>query len=100
MKTRTILKISEDENGNLRVNCPNRNDATMAITDQIHAAWVKGDNGPLDILFSATVHFLALEASGRLEEEYVSHLRSTTPKYREGYRKMTEEWAQRNKNLS
>ncbi len=100
MKTRTILKISADENDNLKVSCPDKNDAVMAITDQVHSAWVNGDNGPLNILFSATVNLLALDVSGRFEEEYIENIRRTTPKYRESYARMVEEMEKRSKNLS
>ena len=100
MKTRTLFKISEDEKGNIKMTCPNREDAVMAMTDHILATASKGDQSALDVLFSVTVHFLASETSGRLEEQYIENLRKCIPPYRNGYAEMAKEMKKAMKNLS
>lgn len=99
MKTRTLFEVSEDETGNINITCPNREDAVMAMTDYVLATAAKGDQRALDVLFSVTVHFLASETSGKLEEQYIENLRKCIPPYRNGYAEVAKEMKKR-MNLS
>ena len=75
-------------------------EAVMAMTDHILVTASKGDQRALDVLFSVTVHFLASETSGRLEEKYIENLRKCIPPYRNGYAEMVKEMKKAMKNLS
>ncbi len=96
MKLKTLLKVSEDDKGGIIVNCPNREEAVMAITDHLLATASKGDQKALDLLFSVTVHFLASETSGQLEEQYIANLRNVVPSYRKGYAEMVDKMRKAN----
>ncbi len=91
MKTRTLFKVSEDETGNIKITCPDSDDAVMAMTDYVLSTAAKGDQKALDVLFSVTVHFLASETTGKLEEQYIENLRRCIPPYRNGYAEVAKE---------
>ena len=82
---KTLLKVSEDERGEIQVTCPDSDAAVIALHDYITKTALKGDQSALDVLFAVTVHLLAQEQTGKLEEQYIKNLRETTPKYRRGY---------------
>lgn len=82
---KTLLKVSEDERGEIQVSCPDGDAAVIALQDYITKTARTGDQRALDILFAVTVHFLAQDLTGKLEEGYIESLREATPKYRRGY---------------
>ncbi len=91
MKQRTLLSVAEDAKGGVKVTCPNMDEAVMAITDHLLKTCKTGDRTALDVLFSVTVHLLAMDRSGRFEEQYIENIRKTVPAYRKGYVEMAEE---------
>lgn len=99
-KKQAILKVFEDENGNIQIACPNRDDAVMAVTDYIHRLHASGDQSALDVLFAITVHLLAIEQSGKFEEEYIENLRKYIPPYRKIYADVTQRVGMSGKDIS
>ncbi|MBQ3813648.1 MAG: hypothetical protein II841_08790 [Bacteroidales bacterium] len=85
---KVLLKVSYDKDGKTVVEIPNSDDAVIAITNHIHDNIVKRNTGPLDVMFSIVVHFLAMDLSGSFEKQFIRNIKATTPKYREGYRAM------------
>lgn len=83
MRQKTILNVSKDKNGEVKVSCPDSEAAVVALTKHICKTAAEGDDAALNILFSVTVHILALDVTGEFEEQYIGNIRKTTPAYRE-----------------
>ena len=88
MEEKILLKVSYDKDGNTVIEMPDSDEAVIAITNYIHDNIVKRESGPLDVLFSIVVHFLAMDLSGSFEKQFIKNIKETTPQYREGYRAM------------
>ncbi len=93
---KTLLNVSEDERGEIQVSCPDKHAAVVALHDHITKTAMKGDQRALDVLFAVTVHFLAQDLTGKMEEKYIENLRETTLKYRQGYADYVKKMREKN----
>lgn len=96
---KTLLKVTIDENDMINTEIPDRELAVRAITDVIWESVSTGDTKGLDTLFAITVHVLAHDTTGTLEEDYLNNLKETAPKYRKAFKELLENIT-KNENMS
>lgn len=87
----TLFRVYVDEKGDLKWECPNSDDAVMAITDMIWHGIATKDQRLLDILFAVQVHTLARDLSGKMQAQYHENIDEFVRKYRDAYKQMHRE---------
>lgn len=75
----------------------NNQETVIALSELIAYNLAKNEQGPLDLLFSITLHVLARDTSGKFVDSYCENLKKEVKPYIEGYRQLKN---QKNKPLS
>ena len=88
MKEQEILRIYYDKDGNMQVDCPNMDDAVIAISNHIAVSINRKDLKGLNVLFAIVLHLLAMDTSGNMEKMFLQNLKEKLPKYRANYIEM------------
>ena len=87
-----FLKVFTLDGKNLKVFCPDKDRAVMAIAGYIgQELFSKNNQGSLDVLLGVIVHVLSMDTSGNLEQEFLENIKEHTPKYREYYKNLAEQ---------
>lgn len=97
MEQYLLGKIYIDENDDVQIEIPDVEEFVLNVTDSIKHAMSEGEKELLNILYAITVHLLASENSGVLEQDYYKNLKKTVKVYREAYQKGT---SKRNKYVN
>lgn len=87
-----FLKVFTLDGKNLKVFCPDKDRAVMAVAGHIaQELFSKNNQEPLDVLLGVIVHVLSMDTSGNLEKELLDNIKEHTPKYREYYKNLAEQ---------
>jgi len=85
-----IIKLLADQSGNTEVVCADKEKAVKNLANHIVKDLTQGKHDALDLLFSVTVHVLAMEPTGNFAKEYTQNLIASADKYRKGYKEEFE----------
>ena len=85
MKELEILRIYYNKDGNIQVDCPNMDDAVIAISNHIAVSINRKDLKGLNVLFAIVLHLLAMDTSGNMEKMFLQNLKEKLPAYRAEY---------------
>ena len=96
MEKTHLLRIWRDKEGDVKVDCPNNEEAVLAAAEHIITHLADGDTTPLTILHAVVVHTLASESTGNLERNFLDNLHRSLKEYREIYAKMDKDLTLKN----
>lgn len=84
-----FLKVFTLDGKELKVFCPDKDRAVLALAGHIAHELMANDNQePLDVLLGVIVHVLSVDTTGNLEKEFLDNIKEHTPTWREYYKKM------------